>query len=127
VISRRSQMMEAEGRDPFLGRLKAGPTREGGVKGHLLPLRMKRRMLKLLDLGKKRIDRNATPVTAAASAATSDNADRLAAVDRTDELRSAFREFLSQRKRSGVGQSDNNVEGLFRDFLQWQASSHASH
>jgi uncharacterized protein len=73
------------------------------------------------------IDRNATPVTAAASAATSDNADRLAAVDRTDELRSAFREFLSQRKRSGVGQSDNNVEGLFRDFLQWQASSHASH
>jgi hypothetical protein len=72
------------------------------------------------------IDRNAAPVADAASVTASDNAGRFAAMDRTDELRSAFYEFLNQRKRSGVGQPDN-LDGLFRDFLQWQASSHASH
>jgi branched-chain amino acid transport system substrate-binding protein len=72
------------------------------------------------------IDRNAAPVADAASVTTSDKVGRFAAMDRTDELRSAFYEFLSQRKRSEAGQPDN-LDGLFRDFLQWQASSHASH
>jgi TRAP transporter TAXI family solute receptor len=72
------------------------------------------------------IDRNAAPVADAASVTTSDNAGRFAAMDRTDELRSAFYEFLSQRERTGVKRPDN-LDGLFRDFLQWQASSHASH